>query len=143
MAFKGNLNPSFRVETPMRKDQTAGPLLGLKARLAAAGATAKAAVHRLYPPNAIARSDLMPMPTTMTKETIRTIIDSVEYDPLAGMGCYTKKDLLIDRLLAHCRTTQPVITQNTPPAPILTEVPNVDPKHIDVKKDEMKTNRAA
>lgn len=60
--------------------------------------------------------------TTMTKESLRAIIDSVEYDPLAGMGVYTKKDLLIDRLLAHCRTATPVAAPVAPAALILTEV---------------------
>lgn len=43
----------------------------------------------------------------MTKETIGAIIDSVEQDPLAGFGAYTKREILIDRLLAHCRTVRP------------------------------------
>ena len=65
----------------------------------------------------------MAIANTMTKESIRAIIDSVEYDPMAGMGCYTKKDLLVDRLLAHCRTTQNVSALSAAPTPILSEVP--------------------
>jgi hypothetical protein len=66
---------------------------------------------------------------TMTKDSIRAIIDSVEYDPLAGMGCYTKKDLLIDRLLAHCRTAQHVAAAPAAaPALILTEVAPIETK---------------
>src|SRR5262249_10899841 len=61
-----------------------------------------------HPPFEAARSNGMPVGNTMTKESIRAIIDSVEFDPLAGMGCFTKKDLLVDRLLAHCRTAQQV-----------------------------------
>jgi hypothetical protein len=64
----------------------------------------------------------MPHHNTMTKETLRAIIDSIEYDPLAGLGVYTKKDLLIDRLLAHCRTATHVAAPAAPPALILTEV---------------------
>ena len=80
----------------------------------------------------------MQIQNTMTKESIRAIIDNVEYDPLAGMGCYTKKDILIDRLLAHCRTVQHVATPNAPAAPILTEVP-----HLEEKRDQEKNVRAA
>lgn len=87
----------------------------------------------------------MAIQTTMTKDSIRAIIDSVEYDPLAGMGCYTKKDLLIDRLLAHCRTTNHVAAPAAPPAPILSEVtPPVEVKQLEVKKDQdLKSTRAA
>lgn len=80
----------------------------------------------------------MAIANTMTKESIRAIIDSVEYDPLAGMGCYTKKDLLIDRLLAHCRTTQSVNGLSAAP-PILTEVPQLEMK----KELEAKATKAA
>lgn len=80
----------------------------------------------------------MAIANTMTKESIRAIIDSVEYDPLAGMGAYTKKELLIDRLLAHCRTTQSVNGLSAAP-PILTEV-----SQLDLKKDaEPKSTKVA
>jgi hypothetical protein len=64
----------------------------------------------------------------MTKESLRAIIDSIEYDPLAGMGVYTKKDLLIDRLLAHCKTATHVAAPAAPPALILTEVAPIEGK---------------
>jgi hypothetical protein len=57
---------------------------------------------------------------TMTKESIRAIIDGVENDPLAGLGCYTKKDLLVDRILALSRSAQPTPV-TAPPRPILSE----------------------
>jgi hypothetical protein len=61
----------------------------------------------------------------MTKESIRALIDGVENDPLAGLGCYSKKDLLIDRILAHSRATQPASPIATP-RPILTEPSTAD-----------------
>lgn len=61
---------------------------------------------------------------TMTKESVRALIEGVENDPLAGLGCYSKKDLLVDRILAHCRVAQPM-TPAAPPRPALTE-PNAD-----------------
>lgn len=60
----------------------------------------------------------------MTKESVRAIIDGVENDPLAGLGCFSKKDILIDRILAHARVSQPV-AQTAVPRAVLTEpVPN-------------------
>jgi hypothetical protein len=56
----------------------------------------------------------------MTKESVRAIIDAVENDPLAGLGCFSKKDILIDRILAHARTAQPV-AQSATPRPVLNE----------------------
>ncbi|NOT42722.1 MAG: hypothetical protein HOP13_19770 [Alphaproteobacteria bacterium] len=50
----------------------------------------------------------------MTKESVRALIDGVENDPLAGLGCFTKKDILIDRILAHARVSQPVAQTATP-----------------------------
>jgi hypothetical protein len=82
----------------------------------------------------------MQIQNTMTKESIRAIIDSVEYDPLAGVGCYSKKDLLIDRLLAHCRTVQHVSSPSAAPSTsILTGVPPVELR----KEQERKTTKAA
>lgn len=46
-------------------------------------------------------------PTPITKETLLEIIKNVENDPLAGLGSLSKRDILIDRLLAHIRVTQP------------------------------------
>lgn len=62
---------------------------------------------------------------TMTKESVRALIEGVENDPLAGLGCYSKKDLLVDRILAHCRVAQPM-TPMAPPRPALTEPAGVD-----------------
>lgn len=63
------------------------------------------------------------MTIRMTKDTLRQIIDSVELDPLAGQGCFTKKDILIDRLLAHWNTVErPAEAPSKPAAPIITEV---------------------
>ena len=59
--------------------------------------------------------------STMTRESIRALIDAVENDPLAGLGCYSKKDLLIDRILAHARTTQATGGAVPTPRQILTE----------------------
>lgn len=67
----------------------------------------------------------MAAPPTMTKESVRALIDGVENDPLAGLGCFSKKELLIDRILAHARTTQPSAPVSTP-RPILTEPASVD-----------------
>jgi len=62
----------------------------------------------------------MAAPSTMTKESVRALIDGVENDPLAGHGCFSKKDLLVDRILAHSRLAQPV-AQAAPPRPVFTE----------------------
>jgi hypothetical protein len=56
----------------------------------------------------------------MTKESVRAIIDGVENDPLAGLVCFSKKDILIDRILAHARVAQPA-GQPAAPRPVLTE----------------------
>jgi hypothetical protein len=56
----------------------------------------------------------------MSKESVRAIIDGVENDPLAGLGCYTKKDILIDRILAHARVASPPLG-NGNARPILNE----------------------
>ena len=68
----------------------------------------------------------MAIASTVTKESIRAIIDGVENDPLAGVGCYTKKEILIDRLLAHCRSSQQAVAPLAAPRPILTEPAPVD-----------------
>ena len=70
----------------------------------------------------------MANPTAITKESIRAIIDGVENDPLAGMGCYTKKEILIDRLLAHCRASPQIASPLAAPRPILTEPAAVEAK---------------
>jgi len=73
----------------------------------------------------------MAIASTVTKESIRAIIDGVENDPLAGVGCYTKKEILIDRLLAHCRASQQAVGPLPAPRPILTE-----PAPIEVATDK-------
>lgn len=61
--------------------------------------------------------------TRMTKDTLRQIIDQVDLDPLAGMGAYTKKEILIDRLLAHWNTVEArPEEQPTQPKPVLAPV---------------------
>jgi hypothetical protein len=67
----------------------------------------------------------MAAPATMTKESVRALIDGVENDPLAGLGCFSKKDLLVDRILAHSRLAQPV-AQSAAPRPVLTEPSTTD-----------------
>ena len=67
----------------------------------------------------------MAAPSMMTKESVRALIDGVENDPLAGLGCFSKKDLLVDRILAHSRATQPMTT-SVAPRPVLTEPAAVD-----------------
>jgi hypothetical protein len=67
----------------------------------------------------------MAAPPTMTKESVRALIDGVENDPLAGLGCFSKKELLIDRILAHARATQPPTPIATPRS-VLTEPMLVD-----------------
>jgi hypothetical protein len=91
------------------------------------------------PSTGAARSNAMANHSTMTRETLRAIIDSVEYDPLAGQGVYSKKDLLIDRLLAHCRTATHVAAPAAPPALILTEVAPIE----GMADHEPRANRAA
>ena len=73
----------------------------------------------------------MANPTAISKESIRAIIDGVENDPLAGMGCYTKKEILIDRLLAHYRASPQVVSPVAAPRPILTE-----PSPVETKADK-------
>jgi len=71
----------------------------------------------------------------MTKETLNQIIQNVENDPLAGMGSMSKRDLLIDRLLAHWNTVEarpveqptvakPLISEPTKPAATSIARPN-------------------
>lgn len=60
----------------------------------------------------------------MTKETLNQIIQNVENDPLAGMGSMSKRDLLIDRLLAHWNTVEArPVEQPIAPKPLITEPP--------------------
>lgn len=69
--------------------------------------------------------------TRMTRDSLKSVIESVEMDPLAGMGTFTKKDLLIDRLLAHFNTVESRDAgQPTAPKPILTE-PQSQPARVE------------
>jgi hypothetical protein len=43
------------------------------------------------------------MPTTLTKTSLEQIFIQVDADPLAGRGHLTKREILIDRILAHVR----------------------------------------
>jgi hypothetical protein len=47
------------------------------------------------------------MSSPLTAETLSAIFDAVEQDPTAGMGSISKKDILIDKILAHVRITAP------------------------------------
>lgn len=55
----------------------------------------------------------------MSKATLEGIIASVEADPLAGQGTLSKRDLLIDRLLAHWNVCGGGSAKS--PAPLLSE----------------------
>lgn len=39
----------------------------------------------------------------LTPESIAALIDQINADPLAGMGKFSKKELLADRIAAHWR----------------------------------------
>ena len=59
---------------------------------------------------------------SMTRESLLQIIAQIDNDPLAGMGHISKKDLLVDRLLAHWNTVTPRETTMSAPRPLLNEV---------------------
>ena len=63
----------------------------------------------------------MALRSVMTKESLLQIIAQIESDPLAGCGTLTKRDLLVDRLLAHWNTVEGRMAAPTPARPILTE----------------------
>lgn len=66
----------------------------------------------------------------LTHDTIRRIIEEIDADPLAGMGKYSKKDLLVDRLYAHFNTVEPrSAEQPTTPRPLMHEPLKLEPKH--------------
>lgn len=56
-----------------------------------------------------------PKAQPMTKAALNGIFDEVDNDPLAGMGELTKRDLVIDKLLAHWN----VMAGRAAPAPIV------------------------
>lgn len=60
---------------------------------------------------------------SMTKDSLRKIIDDVDNDPLAGAGVYTKKEILVDRLFAHWRTVAPRTSEAVAAVNLLTEAP--------------------
>lgn len=71
------------------------------------------------PPRTLGGINIM---SRMTRETLKQIINSVNMDPLAGMGSFSKEDILIDRLLAHWNTVESrPVDQPTTPKPIVTE----------------------
>ena len=55
----------------------------------------------------------------ITKEALLDIIEQVEQDPCAGLGSLSKKEILVDRLLAHIRITSP--PQQIEHKPLLSE----------------------
>ena len=60
----------------------------------------------------------MALTPTLTKQTLEQIIVHVDNDPLAGRGSLTKRDILVDRILAHVNSC---VINSTPvqPRPIL------------------------
>lgn len=58
------------------------------------------------------------MNTALTKATLEQIFVQVDADPLAGRGHLTKREILIDRILAHVRSCV-VDKAPTNPRPIL------------------------
>jgi hypothetical protein len=44
------------------------------------------------------------MNTALTKATLEQIFVQVDADPLAGRGHLTKREILVDRILAHVRS---------------------------------------
>lgn len=59
---------------------------------------------------------------TLTKSTLEQIFIQVDADPLAGRGHLTKRELLIDRILAHVRACA-VEKAPVTPRPILDSEP--------------------
>lgn len=58
---------------------------------------------------------------TLTKKTLEDIFIQVDADPLAGRGHLSKRELLIDRILAHARACA-IEKAPATPRPILEEV---------------------
>ena len=65
-------------------------------------------------------SNAVPIQTPLTRQTLEQMFIQVDSDPLAGKGCLSKRDILIDRIIAHCRVA---VIQPAPsdPAPLLLE----------------------
>ncbi len=43
-------------------------------------------------------------PRALDRKTLERIIAEVRADPLAGHGCFSAEELLIDRIIAHVKT---------------------------------------
>ena len=69
-------------------------------------------------PNPTTKQEARIVATTLSKQTLEQIFAQVDSDPLAGRGHFTKREILIDRILAHVQT---VAVQERPatPRPIL------------------------
>lgn len=65
-----------------------------------------------------ARKEQKMITQTLTKKTLEDIFIQVDADPLAGRGHLTKREILIDRILAHVRAC---VIERAPvtPRPIL------------------------
>ena len=72
------------------------------------------------PKQTMTESKAMPIQSPLTRQTLEQMFIQVDSDPLAGKGCLSKKDILIDRIIAHCRVS---VVQPAPvdPAPLLLE----------------------
>lgn len=44
-------------------------------------------------------------PRALDRKTLERIIAEVRADPLAGHGCFSAEELLIDRIIAHVKTS--------------------------------------
>jgi len=55
----------------------------------------------------------------LTKTSLEQMIIQIEADPLAGKGHLSKREILIDRILAHVQTC--AVTPKATAAPVLTE----------------------
>jgi hypothetical protein len=66
-------------------------------------------------------SNAVPIQSPLTRETLTQMFIQVDSDPLAGKGCLSKRDILIDRIIAHCRVA---VIQPAPveAAPLLLEI---------------------
>jgi hypothetical protein len=71
--------------------------------------------------NALKQEQIM-ITQTLTKKTLEDIFIQVDADPLAGRGHLSKRELLIDRILAHVRACA-VEKAPATPRPILNSEP--------------------
>ncbi len=63
----------------------------------------------------------MPAIPNFTRETLQQMFVQVDSDPLAGKGCLTKRDILIDKIIAHVRVAA-VTPAPVTPQPILADM---------------------